>query len=489
MVVENGIAQRTARLLSILDVLGGQQKSSIASNPEFQKKTVERAVSKASLISQEKQNALRRLFGDELDMLTIPETNKEQGVTNIFESLFDGIFDGGTSKYRKCEIPGVAEPFEAGSVPILTRSAFITRVLQEHNVQNLHALKGEDYGVSIGLIDIHNLRGADFELPNQEDKPADVLINKAARAIRNAFDALHYTSDEDKRKNRSWEIGRYGGDEFVIGLFGSFTPEEKKQLYDEVQRQLALPENNAYYQYILSDGDIEIKREPIQLKVGSSGKVVEEIEFPKVGDKTLTDQRLVFREYLERGLLLTNEEFQKVINKYSPNGAFDIALYRKDYPITSSQYPHGTDSLEKKIEHIQTQHPELAFYFDLAALLDKTDPHADKGVIARRQVLLETVESSLFDRLIGEAIYSRDQFQSYLRDDEFSMVATFDLKFIKEINEKATYADSDISIKKLWNKIQSCLEPGDREKVIVGRFWRHLCGRNSQRSGIIAKNN
>lgn len=84
--------------------------------------------------------------------------------------------------------------------------------------------------------------------------------------------------------------------------------------------------------------------------------------------------------------------------------------------------------------------------------------------------MLETVENSLFDRLIGEAIYSRDQFQSYFRDDEFSMVATFDLKFIKEINEKATYADSDISIKKLWNKIQSCLEPGDREKVIVGRF-------------------
>jgi len=389
MVVENGIAQRTARLLGILDVLGGQQKSSIASNPEFQKKTVERAVSKASLISQEKQNALRRLFGNELDMLTIPETNREQGVTNIFESLFDGVFDGGTSKYRKCEIPGVAEPFEAGSVPILTRSAFITRVLQEHNVQNLYALKGEEYGVSIGLIDIHNLRGADFELPNQEDKPADVLINKAARAIRSAFDALHYTSDEKKRKNKSWEIGRYGGDEFVIGLFGSFTSEEKKQLFDEVQRQLALPENNAYYQYSLSDGEVVIKHEPIQLKVGSSGKIVEEIEFPKDGDKTLTDQRVVFREYLERGLLLTREEFQKVIDKYSPKGTFEITLYRKDYPATSSNYPEGTDSLVKKIEHIQAQHPELAFYFELAKLLDETDPHdTDNKGAARQQVLL-----------------------------------------------------------------------------------------------------
>ncbi len=339
MVVESTIGDITNRLLKILDVLGGQRKGSVLANPEFQKRTVERAVSKASLISQEKQNALRRLFGYELAMLTIPETNSEQGVTNIFESLFDGVFDSGTSKYRKCEIPNVQEPFEAGSVPILTRSAFITRVLQEHRVQNLLALKGQDYGVSIGLIDIHNLRGADFELPNQEDKPADVLINKAARAIRNAFDSLHYTSDESKRINKSWEIGRYGGDEFVVGLFGSFSPEEKRKLYEEIQRQLALPENNSYYQYTLADGEAVIKREPIQLKSSSNGSVVEEIEFPQSGDETLVDQRLVFKEYPERGLLLTKEEFQKVVNKYSKNGKFDIEMYRKDYPLTSSNYP------------------------------------------------------------------------------------------------------------------------------------------------------
>ncbi|MCX6731338.1 MAG: hypothetical protein NTZ55_05830 [Candidatus Roizmanbacteria bacterium] len=45
-----------------------------------------------------------------------------------------------------------------------------------------------------------------------------------------------------------------------------------------------------------------------------------------------------------------------------------------------------------------------------------------------------------------------------------------DLKFIKEINEKMSYADADMTIKAVWELIKDSLTPEDREKIIVGRF-------------------
>lgn len=450
--------------------------TSLAKYPQFEEKTVTQAVERALGISQVKQDALHRLFGNKLGALklTVPETDEEKGVTNIFESLLASVFDEGTSIDRECKVPGYSEVYVETACPTLNRSAFITRVLQEHDRQNKMQAKGQQYDISIGLIDLKNIRGADFEIEGQKDKPADVLINKAARAIRDAFKALGYANKELILQGKSWEVGRYGGDEFVITLFGNFDPEAKAALYEEIQKQLALPENKGYYQYqyIEEDGHIrtEVKYEKMQLKEDSQGNVVELVEFPEGGEvSTLQNRKIIFKEYLERGLLLTNNEFEKVLKKYSPQDHLDMDLYRKDYPKTASNYPLGVITTEQKIAHIQKHHPELSFYFDLAKSMDNEDfmnPLKDY----RQLILLETLENSIFDRLIGEAIYSRDQFQNYLKDKEFDSVITLDLKFIKELNEKTTYADADMAIKSLWKSINSSLTSEDREKIIVGRF-------------------
>ncbi len=210
-----------------------------------------------------------------------------------------------------------------------------------------------------------------------------------------------------------------------------------------------------------------MRKEPILLKeINKEHDVVEVIEFPHDEGPFLSERRQMFQEYLERGLLLTKEEFTKVTRKYSPQGELDFAQYRKDYPSSPSRYPKELTTQKQHIDYIKKQHPELAFYFDLARIYDEKGGTSD----VRQRVLLETVENSLFDRLIGEAIYSRDQFQKFLTEKEFSSVFTIDLKFIKELNEKTTYADADMAIKSVWEKIRSSLGQDEREKLIIGRF-------------------
>ncbi|MCX6731182.1 MAG: hypothetical protein NTZ55_05020, partial [Candidatus Roizmanbacteria bacterium] len=237
-------------------------------------------------------------------------------------------------------------------------------------------------------------------------------------------------------------------------------------LYKEIQKQLASDKNMSYYRYLEASGDPVIKKERILLKeLNANHDVVDVIQFPDDHEPFLTERRQMFREYLERGLLLSSDEFAKVVKKYSSTGVFSFTEYKMDYPEKIANQPDDIFGLENRINYIRKQHPELSHYFDLAEVYD-----LENKSLIRRQILLELVENSLFDRLIGEAIYSRDQFQKFLKEGEFSTVITVDLKFIKEINEKMSYADADMAIKSVWELIKDSLTPEDREKIIVGRF-------------------
>ncbi|MCX6731337.1 MAG: hypothetical protein NTZ55_05825 [Candidatus Roizmanbacteria bacterium] len=284
------IQQQTAIVLTKLEHRF-LQSPDIGAKPGFQERAVTKAIEQAFRINNnaEVKGALTRLFGQELAALDIPLTNLEGEKVNLYDALIENVLDGGTIKDRSCLVPfgGELVPFHEKASPILTRSAFISRVLGEHRKQNeLRRPDAEggpsEHHVSIGMIDLHNLRGADFEIEGQVDKPADVLVNKAARAIRDAFKKLGYTDPTKlEKENKSWELGRYGGDEFVFGLFGDFSQEEREALYREIQKQLASDNNMSYYTYLDVSGDPVIKKERILLKeLNANHNVVDVIQFP-----------------------------------------------------------------------------------------------------------------------------------------------------------------------------------------------------------------
>lgn len=408
--------------------------------------------------SEEKQ-ALHRLFKSQIDILKDPGSEGVENATSLFEGLFDHVFDAGTNRKVDCTFHaknknGEMEKVTYASepVPIHSRASLINNLL-EHDAQGSQ--------VEIGLIDLQDLRSADFTLEGQKHNPGDVLINKAASALRSALHEVWNDPTIGLRDNSklSYEVGRYGGDEFMFALIGDYTQNQRERILETIERHLG--QQKGYYRRPEGQGFI-IEEDSIRLKTNPDGKKAKWIEIPQ--DAT---DKMLFHEYFERGLLLDATELTKIRNKYTTDGKnFDMDAYKRDYPTSRSLYPKETVTFEDKIAFIQSQHPELALYFDLAYLFD----HQSGGGTTRQEIVLNLIERSVFDPLIGEAIYTRFDFQEHLQHGDFSNVMIIDLKFMKEMNEHMSYADADNAITNVWKKIKSCIPPEERGKLFISRF-------------------
>lgn len=407
----------------------------------------------------EEKKALRRLFKDEIDKLKDPASEGVENATPLFEGLFDHVFDTGTNRKVECTFDarnreGKMEKVTYASepVPIHSRASLINNLLE-------HDAKGKT--VEIGLVDLQDLRSADFGLDSQKHNPGDVLINKAAAGLRSALHEVWNDPTIGLRDNPalSYEVGRYGGDEFMFALIGTYTQRQKEQILERIETHLE--KQKGYYRRPEGKGFI-IEEDSIRLKKNPDGKKAKWIEIPQ--DPT---DKMLFHEYFERGLLLDEAELKKIRNKYTTDGnRFDIDAYKRDYPSSRSLYPKEITTFEDRIAFIQTQHPELALYFDLAYLFD----HQNGGGTTRQEIVLNMIERSVFDPLIGEAIYTRFDFQEHLQQGDFSNVMIIDLKFMKEMNEHMSYADADNAITSVWKKIKSYIPQEERHKLFVSRF-------------------
>ncbi|MCX6732696.1 MAG: hypothetical protein NTV98_04105, partial [Candidatus Roizmanbacteria bacterium] len=388
----------------------------------------------------------------------------------LFETLCDHAFDPGAVRDVSCVVPvgkgKIDTLYEAEGVPIHSRASLIGNVLE-------HMYTGNKK-IEIGLVDLSDLRSADSPLEGQKNNPADVLINKSASAIRRAIHKVWMEDPElqksigKKNPEHTYEIGRYGGDEFIFALIGIYTNEQREKIILEIRETLAA--EKGYYKKIELGAipkekgggfrQIEVWEErPIGLKKGKEGDIVEWITLPED-----SNEKRIFTEYFERGLLLNPGELQRIIAKYSPHGTFNEQLYLKDYP-SESLYPQSITTIQQKVDYIQSQHPELAIYFDLARIYDH-----DAGTTLRQETVLKLIERSIFDPLLGDAVYSRFDFQEHFNRNSFSEVMVFDLKFIKEVNEGMSYADADAAIVKLWKNIKQSIKASDRGKIYISRF-------------------
>jgi hypothetical protein len=204
--------------------------------------------------------------------------------------------------------------------------------------------------------------------------------------------------------------------------------------------------------------------------MGDNGSIVEWMQIPEGGD-----EREVYLDFFQRGTLFNATEFSRIINKYAPTGTLDMDLYRKDYPkgLSTAAYPIGVgDSLNEKIKYIQANHPELVQAFELAKIYDakdrkKTSKHE---TTIRQERLLKVVEESIFDRLLGDMIYSKSHFGEHIKKGEIDNIFIIDFKYLKELNTGMTYADADMQLKKLWGRIQDCFTTEDRKKIIISRY-------------------
>jgi len=178
---------------------------------------------------KERDSALRRIFGSTIKSFEFPDDVR---ATNIFNGLFNHIFDSGTNRNIECDVQAGNEIVHISetAIPIHSRSSLIT-----YTMEQLQPGKK----VEFGMIDLQNFRDADFDL-GKNDKgvhSADIILNKSARAIRSALKEV-WREFGYKYKDNSYELGRYGGDEFVIALFGDMAIGSKEEIMKRVQMKI-----------------------------------------------------------------------------------------------------------------------------------------------------------------------------------------------------------------------------------------------------------
>ncbi len=420
--------------------------------------------------SQMIQNALSRIYGGELASLQQP--GADASATNLFLPLLTHIFDKRTLEKVECTVNGTLISEEA--TPIHTRSSFISKVLSEKN-----------YPLTIARIDLKEFRNADFDVGNSNGvRPADVIINNTARAMREALKEV--VSRNMTTPDLTYEVGRYGGDEMVIAFGGGgWTQQLQDEVMNTVFRNLA--EKQGYYK----DADGKIEAKPIQIKKNAEHDTqgrderVEWIEVPA--------DDFMYREYMQRGLILNNVDFAREREKYTNvQGLFKTNLYKKDFPPGSSTitYPKLIKTVNDKVDYLSKNHPEFAGYFNLAKTYDDQERFAKSKkpyyssqsvgvvgkirlpppIITRQRVLLQIIENSIFDRLLGDMIYSRPHFIEHLGKREIGEMHVIDFKFLKEMNSAMTFADTDKTIKRLWKQINSAIPTEERKNVMISRF-------------------
>jgi len=405
--------------------------------PDLRKGLIRAAAENAQSTLHE-QELLNSLFGEDT-MHSFRMPGEADDTTNLFYGLFRKVYDNGINRAVSTKVSGEMTD-SASPVHILSRGAFMGNELQ----------KIEQGGTpQFALLDLKNMRGADFHTGFEDEstfihRPADVVANKFAQV-------LHIVG-----RQMNMRVGRYGGDEFVLGATGN-----DRQKIDAFIRAV-----EAYIQQNHITGifrtqkkgvTTSLQRKLLEIK-SEKGAKYDHIVLP-----TDPNERVIMIDFLKRGLLLTDEQTKRIIDKYSEDGHINLIRYRADFP-ENQLYPNGVNSVGEKIAHMVKRYPELGIYFELAKRAEDNERSTQK-----QENLLNKLENSLFDRLIGEYTYARGEFQHNLEHRRYDQVRIIDLKFIKEMNTKMTYADADLQIRRVWDRIDEALG-SERDLVQISRL-------------------
>ncbi|MCM8788056.1 MAG: GGDEF domain-containing protein [Candidatus Omnitrophica bacterium] len=379
---------------------------------------------------------INRLFKDNggLDGLTL----------NTFERLFSLALD-----------PGLKRDIKGGQkgVPFLNRQGFISFLKK-----------------AIGLL-APDVKEGDFSLSNRnfvifkfdlagigdlEEKEGDKRINDAARILNDLYKQLRLPT------GYKLYSGRYGGDEFVVGLVGLQGVDtgvfitQANRLQETLQQKFK--EKN------------QCQENEIPIKNGQ----IDKITLPE--DET---ERKIFLAYLNRGIILNEEELEKEKERVGR----DIEKLKQliDDSIATNIYSKDNPTLVDKINYYKKYHPEL--YFPIISALKLDNPqltlvHLEQYLSSGKQngdlnitsleKVIKFIENFLADPLLDRIVISRFDLFEHIKRGEFSQLFAFEVK-LKEINDYFSLADGDKLIKELWRAIKDAIGEDNLSFFSIGR--------------------
>ncbi len=415
----------------------------------------------AQLTSLSRQ-LLEKIYGDQInhyEFFLKPDQAKR--CTSIFNGFFSAALDSGAMDERTFTLNGKTE--KAESTIAFRRGSFVDLVSKKAGIR--FGKEGFSLGENLhfDLFDIKDFRQFDLARDANDNSYADILINRVIEASNEVLQELQLSQKAF--------VCRYGGDEFVIGGSG-LTKEESEAMSSKIKERIRSLKG------LYKDPDTNtIIEHPVELN--ESKQHVFDLEKSELSDI----RRDVFLGYFKRGLLLNNDEIKKVIDRYmKPNengtlvvdreGLYESIKPHRIYPDTISE--EGADVLEKKIDYICKDNPQLRPIISLAQIIDKQESNrAGTNIHKRTEAILQFIETVIYDPLLKQNIYSFTDFVDHLKAQKFEMIRVVDVKFIKEINDMYNISEGDEAIKKVWNQINegvlAKLDQKTRAKLRIGR--------------------
>lgn len=383
------------------------------------------------------RDSIEDIFGQEVNKI-VDDGGRYSG---LYSRLYSLALDPGLK--RRHEFLGK----HASPVAMLNRQAFLYELRKKsgfkEQTENERRVFSTEKPITILNLDIAGLRFAD------QGHFADYNLNIFAAKLNEII--KNYIKNNLRNSNREILVGRYGGDEFSIGLIGKFSNEEidkiKKLLTRELESTKCIADSQG------QEGRFSLKNHQ-----------VEQIDIPE--DEY---ERTIFYSFLQKGLVLNNDQIKKE-KKYLSDyqGILDerrLASYLKLASVDSEDV--GLD-FEVKINNIINKHPELKVPFYYAELQDNQKVDREK---TRQKQVLEFVENYMIDTLLDEIVMSRFDIIDHFERGEFSKVSSFEIK-LKEINDDLGYVYGDEVITTFWKnslkpKIKKFIENG---VIKVGRI-------------------
>ncbi len=285
------------------------------------------------------------------------------------------------------------------------------------------------------LLDIKNLRSADFP-DSMGNKAADFILNNVASRLYALLSSSPLLSQHNPL------LGRYGGDEFLIVVFETFTEDQLKKINDEIVTEIA--KDVGFYR--LNGGGVEVK--PVTIKHNQCDVIV-----PPT-DKT---EQLVFFYYLKRQLILNSHDIIQILDDLEQQMGKEI----KQNPLSQSLYFTDCSTIEQKITYLSTSKKDLATIITLAKHIDENNNNNDA-----KNLLVNFVDEVVYDSLLGEEIRGFGDIGIEIQNGAFSELYGFDVKFIKEFNDEFSIVRGDILIRCFFNVIRDCFTQNEREEIV-----------------------
>ena len=409
-------------------------------------------------LSKPLEKFTQNVFGKELELF-----KGNEFASSLLERFYSLALDSGIRK--SVEFKGQKLP----PVAIFNRQAFLSQLRERIVFKQTGNDTAPEFTTKKDFrlfhIDIENLRSAD-EAKEGKNNAADYNLNLVVSSLNTA-------AEEIKSKfNINAEdilVGRYGGDEFDIGLVGDYKQsviiEIKKIILDDVEK------NTGWFKI-----DGKIGQKSVKVKDGN----VEEIKAPITSEDGDPTNKRIFFSFLKRGMVLNEDQIRKErdsfitsdkLNEDELNRYLNEVLAKDIYPDNIKE-----DDIHTKINHLTNKNSELVFPFYLAEELDRQARDINN---TRQEKLLKFVEDSLFDPLLDEVVVSKPDLKERIEKGKYDTVYNFEIK-LKEINDFLNYSTGDRTIISLWKGKQKEKGLGglrdilktylDEDKIDVSRF-------------------